>query len=292
MIDDELHELRETIIRGGHRTRGHTSGEKTYFFLEDYIYWPSIRKDTIYYCRQCDTCQCTSFSTQAPQGLARPLPIPHLPFTHISMDFLSLPPKVRKEHRQEIIYDQVWTIVDRFSQYIKIIPLTQNATADNVITKFFYHVYLDWGVLQDIVADQDAKFTSKAWTDFCQTFNIHQSMSTAYHSRTDGQSEVANKAIVQQIKKMVHEGDSNWPGQLRHIQSRLNRIRSSSRNATPYEITIRHNPRLIGDMSVKIPTREETPTQRISRINQIQKIVRQRLEEAKISQTIQSNERR
>ena len=208
------------------------------------------------------------------------------------MDFLSLPPQVRKEHRQEIIYDQVWTIVDRFSQYIKIIPLTQNATADNVITKFFYHVYLDWGVLQDIVADQDAKFTSKAWTDFCQTFNIHQSMSTAYHSRTDGQSEVANKAIVQQIKKMVHEGDSNWPGQLRHIQSRLNRIRSSSRNATPYEITIGHNPRLIGDMSVKIPTREETPTQRISRINQIQKIVRQRLEEAKISQTIQSNERR
>ena len=91
---------------------------------------------------------------------------------------------------------------------------------------------------------------------------------------------------------MVHKGDSNWLGQLLHIQSRQNSIRSSSRNATPYEITIVYNPRLIGDMSVKIPTREETPTQRISRINQIQKIVRQRLEEAKISQTIQSNERR
>ena len=95
-------------------------------------------------------------------------------------------------------------------------------------------------------------------------------MSTAYHPRTDGQSQVANKAIIQQIKKMVHEGDSNWLGQLPHIQSRLNRIQSSSRNATPYEITIGHNPRLIGDMSVKIPTQEETPTQRISSINQTQ----------------------
>ena len=82
---------------------------------------------------------------------------------------------------------------------------------------------------------------------------------------------------------MVHEGDSNWLGQLPHIQSRQNRIRSSSRNATPYEITIGHNPRLIGDMSVKIPTQEETPTQRISRINQTQEIVRKRLQDAKIS---------
>ena len=121
---------------------------------------------------------------------------------------------------------------------------------------------------QNIASDRDAKFTSKAWKDFCETFNIHQYMSTAYHTRTDSQSEVANKAIVQRIKKMVHEGDSNWLGQLTHIQSRLNRIRSSSHNATPYEITIGHNPRLIGDMTVKIPTQEETPTQRISRINQ------------------------
>ena len=117
-------------------------------------------------------------------------------------------------------------------------------------------------------------------------------MSTAYHPRTDGQSEVANKAIIQQIKQMVHEGDSNWLGQLPHNHSRLNRIRSSSRNATPYEITIGHYPRLIGDMSVKIQTQEERPTQRISRINQAQEIVRKRLQDAKISQAIQSNKRR
>ena len=140
------------------------------------------------YCRQCATCQRTTFSIQAPQGLERPSPIPHLLFTRISMDLLSLPPKVRKEHGQEIIYDQVWTIVDPFSQYVKIIPLTKNATADNLITKFFYHIYLDWGMPQAIVSDQDAKFTSKPWKDFCKTFNIHQSMSTVYHPRTNGQS--------------------------------------------------------------------------------------------------------
>ena len=45
-------------------------------------------------------------------------------------------------------------------------------------------------------------------------------------------------------------------------------------------------------MSVKIPTQEETPTQPISRINQTQEIVMKRLQDAKISQAIQSNKRR
>ena len=153
MINGELHKLGETIIRAAHRTLGHALREKTYYYLKDYFYWPSMRKDTMDYCKQCDTCQQTTFSTQPQQGLARPLPIPHQPFTYIAMDFLSRALKVRKEHGQEIIYDQVWTIVDRFSQYVRILPLTKNATADNLISKFFYHVYSDWGMPQDIVSD-------------------------------------------------------------------------------------------------------------------------------------------
>ena len=162
MIDGELHELRETIIRGRHRTLGNASGQKTYYYLKDYIYWPSMRNNSMDYCKQFETCQRTTFSTQVPQGLARPLPIPHQLFTHIVMDFLFMPPEVRKENGQEIIYDQVWTIVDQFSPYVKILPLTKNATAENLISKFFYHIYPDWGMPQDIISDRDVKFTSKA----------------------------------------------------------------------------------------------------------------------------------
>ena len=66
MIDGEQHELRETMRRGGHRTLGHASGEKTYYYLKDYFYMPCMRKNTMDYCKQCDTCQRTTFSTQAP----------------------------------------------------------------------------------------------------------------------------------------------------------------------------------------------------------------------------------
>ena len=92
-------------------------------------------------------------------------------------------------------------MIYRFSQYVKILLLTKNATAENLISKFLYHVYPDWGMPQDIVSDRDAKFTSKAWEDFCETLNIHQSMSTVYHPQTDGQSEVAKKLSYNRLRK-------------------------------------------------------------------------------------------
>ena len=69
-IDDEVLELREIIIKKAQSTLGHASGEKTYSYLQDYFYWPTMREDSIDYCRQCDTCQHTTYATQAPQGLA------------------------------------------------------------------------------------------------------------------------------------------------------------------------------------------------------------------------------
>ena len=98
----------------------------------------------------------------APQGLAHMLPVPHLRFRHLSMDFLSLPPKVRTEHGHTITYDAVWTIVDRLSSYVKILPVTKDITAEELIDKFEQHIFPDWGYLQDIVTYMDPKFTSKA----------------------------------------------------------------------------------------------------------------------------------
>ena len=148
-----------------------------------------MRKDSINYCSQCDTCQHTTYSTQAPQGLTRPLPIPHQPFTHLAMNFLSLPPKVRTERGKQTIYDTVWTIVERFSSYVTIIPLTKDVKAEELVIKFIHFIDSDWGMPKDIVSDMDPKFTSKAWKTFCDDNNIHQSMSTTYYPRNDEQAK-------------------------------------------------------------------------------------------------------
>ena len=232
-INEHIYELKETILDNTHTTIGHGSGEKTYQYLRDFYYWPTMHKDTMDFCKQCDTCQHTMLPTQSLYGLAKPLPIPMKPFTHISMDFLSLPSRILEDGS---IYDSVWTIVDRFSGYVKIIPVHKSTTSAYLIQKFLCQVYPEWGLPEDIVSDRDARCTSKQWTTFCQHHGIKQSMSTAYHPRTNGQSEVANKAIIQKIKHAMFDGDTNWLERVPFLQAKLNRTFNSSRNATPYEI--------------------------------------------------------
>ena len=133
IIDGKVHEIRETIINQGYNVLKHASAAKTYHYLKEFYFWSSMRKDTYDYCIQCDTCQHTKYSTTALQGLARPLPVLHLPFRHLAMDFLSLPPKAQTENRHTVTYDAVWTIVDRLSSYVKILPVTKDITAEEHI---------------------------------------------------------------------------------------------------------------------------------------------------------------
>ena len=129
------------------------SGEKTYNYMMDYVFCPKMRKDTYDYCQQCDTCQHTRYTTQLPQGLARPLLIPQKTFTHLSMDFLALPPKSRKERNMDVIYDSIWVIMDRFSALKKLIPVNKEITSQDLCDKFMEQVYPDWGMPEDIVSD-------------------------------------------------------------------------------------------------------------------------------------------
>ena len=115
-------------------------------------------KDTMDFCKQCDTCQHTMFPTQAPYGLAKPLPIPTKPFTHISMDFLTVPSRILEDGS---IFDSICTIVDRFSRYVKIVPVHKSTTSAHLIQKFLCQVYPEWGLPEDIVSDRDARLTSK-----------------------------------------------------------------------------------------------------------------------------------
>ena len=132
-INEHIYEVKETILDNAYTTLGHGSGEKTYQYLRDYYYWPTMCKDTMDFCQQCDTCQHTMFPTQALYSLAKPLPIPTKPFTHISMDFLSLPSRILEDGS---IYDSICTIVDRLSGYVKVIPVDKSTTAAHLIRKF------------------------------------------------------------------------------------------------------------------------------------------------------------
>ena len=60
-------------------------------------------------------------------------------------------------------HDSILTIVDRFSKYVILIPLTTTVDAAEVARLFFDHVVCKFGMPSKVISDRDTKFTSMFW---------------------------------------------------------------------------------------------------------------------------------
>ena len=98
---------------------GHFGITKTLSLLGDKFFWPKMKKDVVNYCERCITCK-KSKSRVESHGLYTPLPIPNMPWTDVSMDFvIGLP-------RSSLGKDSIFVVVDRFSKMEHFVPFKKN----------------------------------------------------------------------------------------------------------------------------------------------------------------------
>lgn len=75
---------------------------------------------------ECPVCQLVKVEHQLPAGLLKPLDIPALPWSSISMDFIEALPK---SNGKEVIL----VVVDRLTKYAHFIALSHPYTVDTII---------------------------------------------------------------------------------------------------------------------------------------------------------------
>lgn len=115
-----------------------------------------MRSDIDSFCRACPVCQQNKTSTQKPAGLLQPLPIPNTCFESISMDFITHLPVSNG-------YDCIFTVVDRFSKFVRFIPMHSTDDAPRVAQLLFDNWICQYGMPRVIVSDRDSRFTSRFW---------------------------------------------------------------------------------------------------------------------------------
>jgi len=137
------------------------------------------------------------------------------------------------------LYDHVWVIVDRFSKYTIILPLPLNYIAEHLINVYNNSVSPFFGLPQDILTDRDVLFTSVAWKRFYTVNSISQSMFSAYHPETDGQSEIANKSVITILHSKLLAQGLDCRAALPSVQVAINTSIDASRDASPHTLCIR-----------------------------------------------------
>lgn len=224
-------------------TGGHLGRDKTLHTLSQHFYWKGMATFVAKQCRQCLSCQAAKIPTTPPSGLLQPLPVPHRPWEHITMDFITGLPKYQAK------YDGIMTVVDRFTKLAHFIPYRTNMRASDVAKLFLQHIIRLHGVPASIVSDRDTKFLSEFWKDLMAALGTQLNFSTAFHPQTDGQSEVLNRIVEDILRCFVHETPGKWGEFLPLAEYAYNSSKNSSTGLTPFFATYGYQPRLPLDIA-------------------------------------------
>lgn len=75
------------------------------------------------------------------------------------------------------------------------VPTTTSVTSQGLAKLYLQHVFSKHGVPSNIVSNCSNKFTSAFWKDLNKALGIKQNLSTAYHPKSDGQTEQVNQVV-------------------------------------------------------------------------------------------------
>ncbi|GJY03694.1 putative reverse transcriptase domain-containing protein [Tanacetum coccineum] len=91
------------------------------------------------------------------------------------------------------------------------------------------------GVPISIISDRDNHFTSRFWQSLQSAFGTQLDMSTAYHPKTDGQSERTIQTLEDMLRAYVIDFGKGWERHLPLVEFSYNNSYHASIKAAPFE---------------------------------------------------------
>ena len=231
--------IRDAIIEEMHDipAAGHVGITKTLKAVSRLYWWPTLKEDVMTWVRTCDTCQ-RNKSSRLTKGLLVPLAIPQRAWDSIGMDLITQLPVTKSGH------DAIVVFVDRLTKMVHFAPTHTTVTAEQFAKLFVREVWRLHGLPKEIVSDRDPRFTSVFWQEVMRLVGTKQSMSTAFHPATDGQTERCNSILEGMLRHYVSEDQSDWDECLDAAEFAVNNAWQESVRATPFELNFGQQPHM------------------------------------------------
>ena len=108
------------------------------------------------------------------------------------MDLVTGLPKC---HAYGQIYDAIFLVIDcllKEQHYILYIKENKGILAEAIAKLFIRHVWSRKSLPISLTSDKKPQFVAKMWNSLCKLLGIKAKLFTAWHLKTDGQSEITN----------------------------------------------------------------------------------------------------
>jgi hypothetical protein len=141
-------------------------------------------------------------------------------------------------------FDSILTITDQGCTKAAIfIPCNEDITADETAALYIKHVFAHFGLPTKVISDRDPRFMSKFIQAVCKVTGVKHAPSTAYHPRTDRQSERSNQWLETAIQFILDQKQKNWAPYLPIAQFAHNNWPSDTTRKSLFFLLMGFNPR-------------------------------------------------
>lgn len=143
-------------------------------------------------------------------------------------------------------------MVDQFSKACHLIPLPKIPTAGQTAELLMQHLFRIHGFPQDMVSGRVSQFTSQFWKSFGCLIGASISLSSGFHSQSNGQMERVNQEIEKTLRCLVSNNKTAWSSQLIWAEFANNTLHHSSLGMSPFECQFGFPPPLFPEQDPKV----------------------------------------
>ena len=194
--------LRDPLLVLGHNLNGHNGSRRTYNALKRSYYWPNMKKEVFFHCKNCSeyilqnqTNTDTHFGTfSAPEGLMQ----------FICMDIVGpISPVSSKGNRFCL------TVLNMLTGYTMAVAIL-NKSAKTIVKAYMDHVYSIFGGSSRMLMDNGSKFKNNIFDEVCDKLGIKRVYNPVYTPQSNSKLEGCHQFFKACILKLIRGNQLEW----------------------------------------------------------------------------------
>ena len=165
-----------------------------------------MKKDLEQYIQNCHVCRRANAPQDPYNRKLNPLSVPQRPWTNITIDIVTGLSECELKNTILMVVDQLakeWV-------YIPCLDQDKRTNTEATTKMLLHNVWQKHSLPLSVVSNWGPQLVLTVWKAICKILRINAKLSTAFYSKTNGQSKIAKQEIEQHLCTYVNHFQNNW----------------------------------------------------------------------------------